>query len=83
MVRSRSTVRVGRPTTEPRDRRPINIYLSAELRAALDDARGLIPMQRFVVAILEEEMRKAKLVRRIQDVKAKVRAARTKTEKED
>jgi hypothetical protein len=37
-------------------KRALNVWVTRELGEKLDQARGLIPMQRYVVRILEEEM---------------------------
>jgi hypothetical protein len=37
--------------------RSLNVWVTPELGAQLDDARGLIPMQRYVVFLLEQAMK--------------------------
>lgn len=36
--------------------RSLNVWVTPELGKQLDEARGLIPMQRYVVFVLEKEM---------------------------
>lgn len=43
-------------------KRSLNVWVSRELGQQLDRARGLIPMQRYVVDVLEKEMRRKRVV---------------------
>jgi hypothetical protein len=40
--------------------RSLNVWVPPELGKQLDEARGLIPMQRYVVHVLEQEMERLK-----------------------
>ena len=43
--------------------RPLHIWVSQELRKQLDDARGDVPMQRFVERALEREVRRLEMAK--------------------